>query len=339
MWKTCSLGVALLTLAAAPIQVHAAPTTGVIRIQPDQTGPAGTVQTPGPNVPYVGGPAKPSDYWLGIECLPVPAALRAHLNLPEKKGLLVGGVAKNSPAAAAGIAQYDVLVRAGDKPLAEPRDLIAAVDAAKQSKLKIETIRGGRPRTVEATPAKRPEQIGAAPLRVPDQADWDTVQNWMDGMMASQGGGNAGPNFQFRAFGPGEIVPNTVLVGKPMPANLSVSISKVGDQPAKIVVQRDKDKWDLAEKDIDKLPADVRPFVERMLGHGMSGVVGGVLPNGTLQLPVLPPMTMQARPFAGALDPQLQKRFDEMNQRMDKMMKMMEEINEGHAPKKILEQP
>ena len=83
---------------------------------------------------------------------------------------------KDSPAAKAGIAQYDVLLRAGDKPLAEPRDLLAAVDAAKETKLKIELIRGGKPKTIELTPAKRPEQYRRLPRPRPSQADWDTVQ-------------------------------------------------------------------------------------------------------------------------------------------------------------------
>ena len=92
-----------------------------------------------------------------------------------------------------------------------------------------------------------------------------------------------------------------MLVGKPMPANLSIAITKVGEQPANIVVQRDKDEWKVTEKTLDKLPADVRPFVERMLGHGVFGIVGGTLPPaGTFHLPVPPPMAMQVRPFTGA---------------------------------------
>ena len=83
-------------------------------------------------------------------------ALRAQLNLPERQGLLVGVVVPGSPAAAAGIAQHDVLMRVGDKPLAEPRDLVEAVQAAKGGKLKIELIRGGKPKTIEVAPAKRP---------------------------------------------------------------------------------------------------------------------------------------------------------------------------------------
>ena len=109
----------------------------------------------------------------------MPAALRAQLNLPEKQGLLVEGVAPESPAAKAGIEQYDILLRAGDKPLTEPRDLVEAVQAAKDGKLTIELIRGGQHKTIEATPAKRPEEarrpVGhdAGPRRLGNDAEVD----------------------------------------------------------------------------------------------------------------------------------------------------------------------
>ena len=63
--------------------------------------------------------AATGEYWLGVECLPVMPALRAQLNLPEKQGLLVAAVMPDSPAAKAGIKQHDVLLRVGEKPLAE----------------------------------------------------------------------------------------------------------------------------------------------------------------------------------------------------------------------------
>ena len=101
----------------------------------------------------------------------MPAALRSHLTLPEKQGLLVLSVPKDSPAAKAGVAQYDILLRVGGKPLADPRDLLAAVEAAKETKLKIDLIRGGKPKTIEvdAGQAARAE-CPARPFSCPQQA-------------------------------------------------------------------------------------------------------------------------------------------------------------------------
>ena len=150
-----------------------------------------------------------SEYWLGIGCAPVPAALRTQLNVPEKQGLLVEGVAPDSPAAKAGIAQYDILLRAGDKPLAEPRELVKAIEAAKESKLKIELIHDGKPKTIEATPAKRPEEArrhGRSRRRPP--GDWETMEKWMERMWPGEERDGERPPMRFRFFHPGAIVPS-----------------------------------------------------------------------------------------------------------------------------------
>ncbi len=122
---------------------------------------------------------------------------------------------------------------------------------------------------------------------------------------------------------------------------MSVTINKEGNQPATITVQRGNDKWKVTEKDLDKLPADVRPFVDQMLGHVMVGVVGGPVPpmmgglpggSGTLRLPPPPAGMTQPQPFAGNLDQQMmERRFNEINRRMDRLFRMMEELNEGHG--------
>ena len=227
-----------------------------------------------------------SQYWLGIYCSPVPAVLRSHVTMPEKQGLIAVSVSKDSPAAKAGIVQYDILLRVGGKLLNEPRDLVAAVDAAKETKLKIDLIRGGKLRTVEVTPAKRPAPVGGVPVPVPvpDQADWNTIENWLESMIPGQGSAGVQPPAQFRIFQPGAIVPKNMLGQKSLPMNMSVSITKEGDKPAKVSVQRGSDNWELTEKDLDKLPADVRPLVEQMLGRGMMGVVGGFAGGGNINV-------------------------------------------------------
>lgn len=278
-----------------------------------------------------------SQYWLGIYCSPVPAVLRSHVTMPEKQGLVAISVSKDGPAARAGIIQYDILLRVGGKSLNDPHDLVAAVDAAKETKLKIDLIRGGRLRTVEVTPAKRPAPVAGAPVPVamPDQADWNTIENWLESMIPGQGNGGVQPPAQFRIFQPGAILPKNILGQKSLPANVSVSITKDGDQPAKISVQRGSDKWELTEKDLDKLPADIRPFVEQMLGRGMMGVVGGFSGGGgAFQF---------SSPSAGAtlnVDQQtVEKRFGELNRRMDQLFKMMEELAAGHGQRTAPEHP
>ncbi len=275
-------------------------------------------------------PSEPSEYWLGIGCAPVPPPLRAQLDLPEKQGLLVQGVAPDSPAAKAGILQHDILLRAGDKPLAEPRDLIGAIEATKEEKLKIDLIHGGQRKTVEATPAKRPEEARRHAAPAPGPGDWETMQKWIERMTPGEEGEGRQPPMRFRFFHPGAIVPRDVLVPVPLPPNMSVVISKEGDEPAKIVVKRGDEKWEATEKELDKLPADVRPHVERMLGRGPLGIVGDL--RSFDFLPETPATGSEKQPPRGpGLLDRLERRFDEMNRRMDQLFKAIEELGKDHG--------
>jgi hypothetical protein len=273
-------------------------------------------------------PAEWSTYWIGIEVMPVPAALRSQLNLAKKQGLLVASIPKNSPAEKAGITRHDVLLRAGDKPLANPRDLLAAVEAAKETKLKVELIRGGKPTTVEVTPAKRPEPMFLGPDAA-DQADWDTVQRWVESMTPGNEQGAARPHIHFNFVQPGAIIPPHAFAIGALPANLSIAISKSGDQPAKIEVERGSEKWSLTEKDLDKLPADVRRYVERMLRpSGLSGSVkiGADAFNFAPAILIAPRSSSpQAMPTPDDVRQQVERRFEEMNRRMEAMRKMIEQ--------------
>jgi hypothetical protein len=278
-------------------------------------------------------PAPATDYWLGIECFHASPSLRAQLNLPTKQGLLVVAVVAESPAAKCGIVPNDVLLRAADKPLVEPRDLVQALEATKTGKLKLDLIRGGKPKTVEATPTKRPADAGR-PAATPNPSDRETMERWLEGMMSE--GDGVRPGMRFRFLHPGAIVPADVFVAPPLPANMSIVISKEGVQPVKIVVKRGDEKWEVTEKELDKLPADVRPHVERMLGHHLFGMV---MPDGAM-----PPSAQAQSP--GTAAPQgvnagvwerLEKRFDEMNGRMDKVMKELEEMHGAHGPQKPAE--
>jgi membrane-associated protease RseP (regulator of RpoE activity) len=329
-------GVAVLALSVAPALAQES------RVS---SGDVNFVAVPGANVAVIGESMPASNYWIGVYCSAVPAELRSHLSLPEKQGVLVMSITKDSPAMKAGLAQYDILLRVGGKPLSDPRDLVTAIEAAKETKLKIELLRGGKPQTIEVTPAKRPAASGST-LTWGNQDDWNTIHDWMARVAPNQQGGSAWGNYQLRVFNPGAIVPKDVLVQKPLPKNMSIAIIKEGDQPAKITVKRDNDKWEVTEKELDKLPADVRPFVETMLGRGVFGIVDRALtaPNnrlqsatppaiGTFNLPMPPPNMMYMRPFPGDLNAQIEKRFDEMNRRMDKLIKMIEEMNQpGHHP-------
>ena len=132
------------------------------------------------------------EYWLGIR-------LRA-----DDKGILVQEVVADSPAAKAGMAQNDVILKADDKQISNVADVLKAVEAAKDKEMKLEILRDGQPKTIAITPAKRPEEarFSGPPLG----SDFEGLRKWIEQLQQGGGFGQQGP-LQFRFMRPGLILP------------------------------------------------------------------------------------------------------------------------------------
>jgi len=85
---------------------------------------------------------------LGVGLAPAHVArqLRRAVGLPERDGLLVREVEDDSPAAKAGIAEGDLIVAVGDKPITSADDLFDALGG--EGELKITLVRGADEQTV-----------------------------------------------------------------------------------------------------------------------------------------------------------------------------------------------
>ena len=81
---------------------------------------------------------------LGVAIAPARVArrLRRAVGLPDRDGLLVHGVERDGPAAAAGVEKGDLLVAAGGRDLRRLDDLHAALDAAADGELRLTAVRG-----------------------------------------------------------------------------------------------------------------------------------------------------------------------------------------------------
>jgi serine protease Do len=91
---------------------------------------------------------------LGVAIAPARVArrLRRAVGLPERDGLLVHGVERDSAADGAGLEKGDLLVRAGERDLARLDDLHAALDAAiAGGELRLTAVRGVEEREVVVT--------------------------------------------------------------------------------------------------------------------------------------------------------------------------------------------
>lgn len=280
-------------------------------------------------------PAPPPDaYWLGLEYYPAPPALRAQLQLPENQGFVVQTVVPDSPAAKSGIVQNDVILKADDKPLLDIHDLPKIVNTVKDKEIKLEIIHNGQPKTVAITPAKRP--AGLNPPGPPPGGDLEALQKWLEHMQQGLKGDMQGP-MQFRFMRPGVILPPGAPTRPPLPGNMTVAITKTGDKPADITVTMDNEKWQVTEKELDKLPDKVRPYVEHMLGGTMGFAAGGqfvpdVVPPNFPQMPAPfgpgesgpsgPGLNLPPRPngpIMGPFEKNIEKRLEEMNQRMEEL--------------------
>lgn len=268
--------------------------------------------------------ARLSEYWLGLNCMPMLPALRAQLKLDEGQGLLVENVMPESPAGKAGFKQHDVLVSAGEKPLKDLPALISLIDENKDKELTFQLIRGGEKMTLTVKPEKRPEAEGP----VQDRFRWATEDGEKAIEVLRERLEKAGTPMRMQIFHPGMVVPGSIAVTAKFPKDLHVHITKHGEKPVEIVVERGEKRWTVTEEKLADLPDDVRPHVEALLGR-MSlpqfdvEIEEGAAVPGVPALPFNVPL-----PPPGEISERLEKRLDEMTRRMEQMREQLQDLRE-----------
>ena len=201
-------------------------------------------------------------YWIGLSCTVASPAMRAQLAIDEGQGLVVESVHDDSPAAKAGVQQYDILLAAGDSRLGSVKGLIDAVQKAETNELTLSIIRKGEKSDIKVTAAERPEsqrQIHVQTERVLKEGAAHRLYDWI-----------ARPNvdrqLHMMFVEPGVVVDGALRPA--LPGGVSISITRTGKEPAKLHIKRGDEEWKITEKELDKLPKDLRPHVQRMLGGG-----------------------------------------------------------------------
>jgi serine protease Do len=103
--------------------------------------------------------------WLGVQIQPVTQDIADSLGLKEAKGALIAEVEKNSPAAAAGLKDGDVVASVDGESVADSHDLarkIAAIGPKKEAELSI--VRNGSTQTIKVA-------LGVLPANKQAKAD------------------------------------------------------------------------------------------------------------------------------------------------------------------------
>jgi membrane-associated protease RseP (regulator of RpoE activity) len=78
------------------------------------------------------------------------------LDLPAGRGLIVGGLVDDGPAAKCGLKVHDVILTVDGEPIPDAAGLVDRVGKAGAKPLAIEVLRGGEKLALTVTPAKRP---------------------------------------------------------------------------------------------------------------------------------------------------------------------------------------
>ena len=128
--------------------------------------PVPTAAAPAPQVRPVADGAR-----LGVAVEALPPALAAQLpdSVPRGQGVLIGQVEPNSPAEAAGLKPYDLLLSYDDQKLFSPPQLsrLVAADQAGRS-VTLQLVRAGQLRTVQVTLGQgAPQPITPGPWQAP----------------------------------------------------------------------------------------------------------------------------------------------------------------------------
>lgn len=278
----------------------------------------------------------PSAYWLGVTCIPASDALRSQLEIPAGEGLVVVAVAPEGPAAAAGIEVHDVLLEAGSTLLSNVGDLVDAIEVAAEEEgvLAVEVIRKGETLEVEVEPAKRPadlteqlsEQAGELLRRI--QAGGEPL---LSGDLSEQAGNllqrlqTEGESLRLNIPRPGAIMQELAAQFE-LPENMSITVTHEGAEPARIVVKRDDQVWELSEEDLSALPAEVRPYVRQALGYLPTGRIAISPPSeGEIRLPALKRLEEQANRSVDRAEDALERRLQRLNERLEKLESQLDE--------------
>jgi serine protease Do len=168
--------------------------------------------------------------WLGVHIQGLDEDLAKSLGLDDAKGALVAQVTPDSPAAAAGFEQGDVILSYGGKQIEDLRDLTSAVaDTKAGADVDVVVWRDGSETTIQAEIGQMPGQEQMAALsgdEVPEQSDAPKL-----GLMLSQLTPEAREQFELPAEAEGVVVTD-VQPGSPA--------AEKGLQRGDVIVEADR---------------------------------------------------------------------------------------------------
>jgi hypothetical protein len=314
---------------------------------------------------YGGAGTETGSHWIGLGCSAAHEALRAQLGLGDA-GVVVHDIVDKGPAQSAGVQKYDVFTKAivGDQEfvLKDAPDLANAVKAANLKPLKLIGVRGGKPIDVEVTPAERPQQAvisvfagpGVFPA-APRGIDVERIKQLLKENRIEELKEYVNKRAQevpqpwgLSVAGP-IVTPPPLTIRDPLadlPENVTVSITRTGKEPAQIQVKMGEKSWSVTEHELDKLPENVRGYVEGLLQRTITrswkarmtrtfagqakGSSGGdpATPAAPISQPPVPAFPVKPAPSADAAS-ELKQRLEHQQKQLDAVLKQLQELQQA----------
>jgi serine protease Do len=118
--------------------------------------------------------AKEESAFLGVVSGEVPELLADHLDLKSGEGIVVRSLVPDGPAAKAGIAVNDVIIKVAGDPVGSPLDMSTRISGHKAGeKVTLDLIHKGKATQLDVTLGVRPAEIAAAEAQPLDRMNLD----------------------------------------------------------------------------------------------------------------------------------------------------------------------
>jgi len=101
-----------------------------------------------------------TEYFIGVSIDKIDELLKSHLNLKNNQCIIINEIIKDSPAEKTGLQKFDVITDIDGKPVEGTDQFREKIQKSKNTPLKLQILRGGKPSTIQITPVVRKKEMG-----------------------------------------------------------------------------------------------------------------------------------------------------------------------------------
>jgi hypothetical protein len=187
-----------------------------------------------------------------IKSIGQPAQFRLGLVLENNADeIRVAQVAADSPAAKAGFQAGDLIHKVDGQAVKSLADLVKLVRDSAGRELAIEIVRSDKKMKIKVTAEKSDPFAGLDP----------ELMQQIEELLGEM---DRAPLREFERLE--RTSPSALQLLNELPDNVSITLKKSGKRPPEIIVSRDDKVWKIKPDQINQLPDDLQPIVQRALG-------------------------------------------------------------------------